>query len=180
MEYYYDYTNEIWKIYKENPSTRRKSWITDEQILTEYGTAFVEKIVDIQTSFVVNVKTKIFVTNVFNFLIDHGFLTWKQFDNVMLVTKTYDEYIKNKKGNYVLALNKNILTVKELLNNRTFSINTMGFDCLELDSTITDKKLDELYYKYFGELPMFEEEEVDGLQLSYDKSGSRIFLLPEV
>ena len=178
MKYYYDYECDIWRILEENPSTRKKSWITDEQILTEYGSAFIEKVVDIQTSKNVNYNTKKFVTTIFNFLIDHGFLTWKQFDNVMLVTNTYDEYIKNKKGNYILAINKNILTVKELNNNRTFSINTMGINLNQYLDNPTDKALDSLFTEYFNESPYFQEEE-EGYDRDYDDGGNRMFFLPD-
>ncbi len=114
---------------------------------------------------------KSFINSVLEYLEDYDFITWAQFKSVLKIHKSYEDHIKHKHS--------------DSLNKYNFSSGTMYFDkqnsiCGTRTNNFkghSQKDLDDFHRKIFGE-PRFYECEEEGMVLSYDKKGSRIFLLP--
>jgi hypothetical protein len=68
-----------------NPPTRDKSWITIDQ-LEKHCNEFFVKVGDVLFSGdKYNELSKNFVRNVLDFVADHEFITWKQYDSVLRI-----------------------------------------------------------------------------------------------
>lgn len=63
-------------------ASRKRSWLTVEQIETEHW-AVMHKICNILFTNEYSEGTKMFARSVLDFTIDHGFMTWKQYDAMM-------------------------------------------------------------------------------------------------
>jgi hypothetical protein len=67
-------------------ASRERSWLTIEQIETEHWSV-MHKICDVLFTNEYSDATKNFARSILDFTIDHGFMTWKQYD-AMMRTKT--------------------------------------------------------------------------------------------
>lgn len=116
-------------------------------------------------------KSKKYVLSVLDFLEDWDILTWSQFYSVIKIHETYLDYVDHcQDGTYSCEFGDDVLISRksiQFLVPRTHS-----------QRCITDREIDMLHYQVFGQFPRFEECEEYGLELSYDKTGNRIFLLP--
>lgn len=148
-------------------SSRQRSWITLEQIDKEYPEIII-KLSEILFTDKYGDSFKKFARDVIDFLVDWEYLSWKQFDSVVRICKNYTDYInKIKSGTFV---NK--------ICNKYYYIRGGAFVVLDKYINIkTDKQIDILQEKIFGHRTLFPEE-LDGMELSYNRNGQRIFLLP--
>lgn len=69
---------------KYTVSDRTKTWVTVEQIDREHW-YFINKITNIMWWGNYSEKSKKFARSILDFLVDHHFVTWKQFDAVMKI-----------------------------------------------------------------------------------------------
>ena len=94
---------------------------------------------------------------------DH--ITWKQFKGVLKIHSVYENFLRHKSGD---------------LFTFNFSSGRMIFDkrnSIFSDSSLTtEEELDMMSMSIFGNVPMYEEEEL-GYERSYS-NGKRVFLLP--
>ena len=167
---------DIFFLFREKKSTRKVSWITLNQITKEYPD-FFDKIEEI---FIIsnpcyNDKSKKYATSIMEYIELFGFISWKQFDSIWDICRTYNDYIEGKdKGYYiygsVLSLrSKNV----KLSINKNYLDNPFLFTGIKL----TDKDLDRITSKLFGSRSLAEEDE-EGLALAYDNDGNRCWYLP--
>ena len=160
---------DIYRLIDEGLSSRRNSWITMRQIENEYP-QFFNKISEI-LYYDFNDKAKDFARSILTFLELWGFISWKQFDSILSICRTYAEY-KECDGVYTF---QGMKTVKKCGISFTY-IDSRNF---HLPYLWTDKNTDRLYERIFGHPPVFEEELEEGMEVAYRPDGSRMFLLPK-
>jgi hypothetical protein len=166
---------EMWVLYKEAPSSRRNSWITFDQICKEYP-EFIDKLCDIVTCPQYPSKAREFARSIMDYVLLWKFVSWKQFDSIMLTLPSYEEYKKSLIGKTQLVNYGRTTSIRRGIVSFTYiSRADLFFNFSDLQ---TDKGIDKLSTLIFGEPPRFEEEEIDGLVRSYTRNGDRIFLLP--
>ena len=88
---------DIWVLDKEAKSSRKNSWITFEQISLEYP-EFLEKLCDIVTCPQYPSKAREFARSIMDYVLLWKFVSWKQFDSIMLTLPSYEEYKKSLTG----------------------------------------------------------------------------------
>jgi len=163
-------------LFREKSSTRKVSWITLNQITKEYPD-FFDKIEEIFTlsnpSY--NDKSKKYATSIMEYIELFGFISWKQFDSIWSICRTYNDYIEGKnKGHYNYG---SILSLRSKNVNLTVNKNYLDNPFLFTGKKLTDKDLDRISTKLFGSRCMAEEDE-EGLALTYDEDGNRCWYLP--
>lgn len=78
-------------------STRDKTWVTVEQIDEEHW-YFITKITEILWWGNYSEKSKMFARSILDFLVNHRFVTWKQFDSVMGITEQRKPSFSSKRN----------------------------------------------------------------------------------
>jgi len=157
----------------EKPSSRQKNWITLRQITDEFP-EFFDKIEDIfaSKSPEYNKRTKDYATSVMEFLELNTWMSWKQFDSVWRICSTYEAYLQGKsRGYYSFG---SVVSIQK--SGVTFTARSQIIPLVE--KAATDSEVDMLHKRIFGCPPRFEEEEVDGYSVAYDRDGNRFFALP--
>lgn len=169
--------------------SRLKSWITLEQIeKEEEGRIFLNKIGDILFTDKYRENAVKYARSILDFLVDWDYITWKQYDSLMAITKdgewspTVMTRNKNKarEGYYYVNTAKDYINVKSKSLSFTVTANAISSDSLlgsQIRHAKTDKDFDDVYKKIFGERPRFEEE-MDGETVCYRRDGSRYFAWP--
>jgi len=97
-------------------STRDKTWVTVEQIENEHW-YFMTKITEILWWGDYSPKSKKFARSVLDFLVDHSFITWKQFDCIM----SSKEMVRYRRHSSIVVL-------PGMLNNNDFMGNIIFGD----------------------------------------------------
>lgn len=114
-------------------------------------------------------ETKKYATGILEFLNDHKHITWKQFTSIICVHehfKNYNKYVHNGTYCRTLLCGDTIVKRKDIViisPTKNFTI------------PATDKSMDSLYQKVYGERPKFWQCE-KGLEVAYDSGGNRVFL----
>lgn len=152
----------------DRESSRKSSYITIEQIDRECP-EIINKFADILFDKDYNEYAKEFARILLEFLSDWDYLTWKQFDSLLRISKNYFEYQrKMKEGMFYGNIGGKAFISRNgscIITDKPFNIST-------------DKKMDYWQEKIFGSRPVFPEE-LDGQTLAYARNGKRMFLLPE-
>lgn len=160
-------------------SSREHTWITHSQIALEYPEA-IELMGNILYDKIYNEKAKNFVRSLLFFLETDGHLSWKQFDSIFFIFKTYEEYKAHIKDGTLMRRGHRLLAVRR--GPLSFVGNITQIDPGVIGELRTDRQLDGLYRKIFGHEPVFAEQlddDGDGMyDLAYRSDGSRMFLLP--
>jgi hypothetical protein len=167
----------IWVLLEEGPSSRNNSWITINQIGNEYP-EFIDKISDVLFDSIYTESVKNYARSILTFLELFQWVSWKQFDSIMRICATKDEYFKSLKDGTQMVKYKGILTVKR--NNVSFTVSEPHLRMVrptEFDVR-SDKSIDKLHLKLFGSPPRFQECEEYGMNVEYRRDGSRYFALP--
>jgi hypothetical protein len=157
----------------EKASDRKNSWITLRQITLEYP-EFFDKVEEIftKTSPSYNDKAKNYATSIMRFLELWEWISWKQFDSIWRISSTYEDFIQGKnQGFYKFG---SVVSIQ----SHGLSFTSREHVIPEFSRITTDREMDTWHEKLFGHRPHFEEEEVEGLSVSYRKDGSRFFALP--
>jgi hypothetical protein len=162
--------NGIYHMKKEGPSSRRNSWITLDQTDKEYP-EFIDKISEILYYKEYNEKAKEFARSILVWLDLWGFVSWKQFDSIFGICKTYDEYKKALTNGTRIFRYRNVIMMKRAKVACTFR------DTTRIPSLSTDREFDKFHEFLFGHPPVFEEEVEDGMTKCYRSDGSRYFAL---
>ena len=173
---------DIFLLYKERNSSRKVGWITLNQMSKEYPDFFdkIEEIFTISNPSY-NDKAKKYATSIMEYIELFGFISWKQFDSVWNICRTYKEFIEGKEKGYysygsVLSLrseNVNLTLNKDLVKIVYGTGNTL----FETGKKLTDKDLDRISTKLFGNRALAPADE-EGLGLDYDDNGKRCWYLP--
>ena len=170
----------------KHKSSRKKSWVTLEQIETEYP-EFIRKIADIlfkkekgdrkdkNRKFAYYDKAQNYARSILEFLEDWDFISWKQYDSLMAIRPNgvYPYVYMEKVKIYGEFHYTNV--AKDKLH---FTVPNMQVE--EVKRNIgngSDKEMDRFYKKIFGEQPYFSEN-FDGYTTEYRNDGSRYFALP--
>lgn len=166
---------EMWVLHKEAPSSRKNSWITFDQICKEYP-EFIDKLCDIVTCPQYPSKAREFARSIMDYLLLWKFVSWKQFDSIMLTLPSYEEYKKSLIGKSQVVKNRNATSVRR--GGVSFTYLSKKDIYLNYEDLSTDRGIDKLCTTIFGHPPVFEEEVEEGLVRDYDRYGNRVFLLP--
>ena len=164
---------------KEKKSSRKKSWITLNQIMDEYP-EFWDKLLDILFSKGDEQywhKSIDYAKSILDFICDWEWISWKQFDSIMMIVNNKEKYNQS-----YIDRNRRMTRYKDMV---AYKGNSVGFTFIDRDGELanlikyskTDKDIDKLHEKIFGHRPMFEEE-IAGYSISYREDGSRFFSLP--
>jgi len=165
---------------KKKKSSRRKSWVTLDQIEDEYP-EFTKKIADILFATDENGddkyydKAQNYARSILEFLEDWDFISWKQYDSLMAIRPNgkypyvYMEKVKIYGEHYYINIAKDKLH---------FTVPNITIQEVEKNiGSGTDKEMDSFYKKIFGEQPYFSEN-LEGFTTEYRDDGSRYFTLP--
>ena len=122
-----------------------------------------------------------FARAILDFLSDHQFLTWKQFDSIMCLNPIGKySHVLMAKDNTRIAEGDYYVNVASKRVNFTYVTHTReerASTYKNLSHVSTDRQLDRFYGQLFGHDPFFQEND-EGLVTMYDKSGGRFFGLP--
>lgn len=171
----YELRDGVWLPVNEKNSTRTKSWITFWQIALEFPET-IDKIAEIINDPVYNDHARSYARNILDYLALYRFLSWKQFDSIWKIVRTKAEYFSQKNSPTKIYQYKSVVNV----NRASLSFTFRKTDSLAKEKSfdyMTDKELDNFYYRIFGHKPIFEEEIEEGFTVQYDRNGSRYFAL---
>lgn len=162
----------------DGKSSRKKSWITHEQILNEYPD-FWDKLLDILYSKGDEqywYKAVDYAKSILSFICDCDWISWKQFDSIMMIVNSKERFNQSK-----IDKNRRMVQYKNMISysGNGVSFSTQYDDGLasQLKYAKSDRDIDRIHKNLFGARPMFEEE-LEGFSVSYRSDGSRYFSLP--
>jgi hypothetical protein len=167
---------DIFLLFREKNSSRKVSWITLNQITKEYPDFFdkIEEIFTISNP-CYNDRSKKYATSIMEYIELFGFISWKQFDSVWNICRTYNDYIEGKdKGYYTYG---SVVSLRSKNVKLSLNKNYLNNQFLFTGKKLTDKDLDRISTQLFGSRCMAEEDE-EGLALTYDDDGNRCWSLP--
>lgn len=151
------------------PSSRKNSFITLDQIDREYP-EIINKISEVLYYDDYTKEAKDYVRSLLDFMLDHDFLSWKQFDSVVAICRYREEYYRSLRNGTRVFTYSNVVTIKRGPVGFTFRSEEVP------DEIYTDYDFDSLYERVFGFPPVFEEE-LNGYRVDYRDDGSRFFAL---
>ncbi len=160
-------------------SSREHTWITHSQIALEYPEA-INLMGDILYDKMYDERAKNFVRSLLFFLETDGHLSWKQFDSIFFIFKTYEEYKAHIKDGTLIRKGHRLIAVRRGALQFVGNVTHIPGDFIRTLST--DKQTDMLYKMIFGHEPVFADQLDDDGEPVYDvgyrEDGSRAFYLP--
>lgn len=162
----------------DGKSSRKNSWVTEEQILNEFPD-FWDKLLDILYSKGEEkywYKAIDYSKSILDFICVWGWVSWKQFDSIMMIVNSKDRFNQSKiDKNRRMVEYKNTLSFKG--NGISFTTQSSDMLGMRIKNASSDKDMDSIHKEIFGTRPMFSEE-LEGYSISYRDDGSRYFSLP--
>lgn len=161
------------------PASRKRSWIDVQQIETEHWEV-IDKIATILYEKGKNWTEKSiqFARSVLDFVVDHEFMSWKQYDSIMgmMSIKEFKELYNKNQQVLRLAHRQGLMTLKS--GGATITVRS---GVIKMDGVLgemfrqakTDRDFDRLYKIVWGEDRFPDDAEDTGCVYRYRDDGSR-------